>query len=100
MMALGKYVAWIFIRPVIHAEHDDRAHLRPQRIGRTAPLRRARHPHHVAMRTIGDEAVEPRFGLGHGVGLGEANGIEAARTRLFDQRGLDRGGVAQKSRSA
>jgi hypothetical protein len=52
------------------------------------------------MRTIGDEAVEPRFGLGHGVGLGEANGIEAARTRLFDQRGLDRGGVAQKSRSA
>jgi hypothetical protein len=42
------------------------------------------------MCAIGDETIKPRFGVGHSVRRGEADDVEAALSRLCDQRGLDR----------
>ena len=52
------------------------------------------------MQAFGEEAFEPRFGFRHGVGLGDAGDVEAARARFIDQRGFDLFGIGQKSRSA
>ena len=72
----------IVVGPVIHAEHDDGAHIGPQCIRRAAPFRGRLHPHHVAMQAVGEKAFEPRLGLGHGVGFGDADRIEAAQLCL------------------
>jgi hypothetical protein len=52
------------------------------------------------MCAVGEEALEPRFGFGHCVGLGDAGDIEAAQLRLLAQRSFDLGRIGQKSRSA
>jgi hypothetical protein len=52
------------------------------------------------VRTIGEEAFEPRFQFRRGVRFYNAERIEPARACLFGERGPDRGGFAQKSRSA
>jgi hypothetical protein len=52
------------------------------------------------MCAVGEEAFQPRLGLRHRVGLGDADRVEAARACLDDERGFDFFGIAQKSRSA
>jgi hypothetical protein len=52
------------------------------------------------MRAVGEETLEPRFGFRRGVRTGDAGDVEAARTRLRDERCLDLIGVGQKSRLA
>src|SRR4029077_9320706 len=59
-----------------------------------------RKPGHVAVRAIGKEAFEPRFQFRRSVRFRNAERIETARAGLFGERGPDRGGFAQKSRSA
>jgi hypothetical protein len=49
---------------------------------------------------IGEEAFEPRFQFRRSVRIRNAERIESARARLFGERGPDRGGFTQKSRSA
>ena len=79
----------------------DRAHLAATaRAAIAAALGGRRHPVHVAVRAVGEETLEPRFRLGDGVGPRHADDVEAVRARLLDQRGFDRGGIVQKSRSA
>ena len=90
----------VLVRPVIHAQHDHRAHVWPQRAGRGAALGRCRHPHHVAVGAVGEKTLQPRLGFRHGVGLGDAGHVEAACPRVFDERALDRFRLDQKSRSA
>ena len=72
----------IFVRPVIHAEHDHRADIRPQSQRRTAPLGGGCQPDHVAMRAVGDELLEPCFGFRHRFRPCHANSVEAAQARL------------------
>jgi hypothetical protein len=52
------------------------------------------------MRAVGKKPLKPRFGFRHSVWFGDTGDIEAAQLRLLAQRGLDRGGIGQKSRSA
>jgi hypothetical protein len=47
---------------------------------------------------FGQELLEPRLRQRRGVGPRYANGVEAARAGGLDQRCLDAGGMAQKSR--
>ena len=49
----------ILVRPVIDAEHDDRARLMPHRARIAAPLGIGRHPGHVAVRAGGEEFAQP-----------------------------------------
>jgi hypothetical protein len=51
------------------------------------------------MRAVGDEALEPLARLRRGVSAGDADRVEAGGARRLDDRLLDFGGVAQKSRS-
>jgi hypothetical protein len=90
--------AGVFVWPVIHAEHDDGAHLRPQdtRIG--AALLGVRHPVHAAMGTGIEPFTQTRGCLGNGVGPGDAAGVEAEVMRARAQP--VKKGAVQKSRSA
>ena len=68
------------VRPVVHAEHDDRAHLRPQRRGLGAPLQRLGHPVHRAVMAVGEEfgaAVRRASGIASGAVI--ATDVEAVR---------------------
>ncbi|GIK79543.1 MAG: hypothetical protein BroJett024_06480 [Alphaproteobacteria bacterium] len=85
--------------PVIDAEHDDRAHIRPELIWIAAALGMARQPVHVAVAAFGQEMLQSVPRLRNGIGRGDTERIEAMPERFRLQRGLDRTGVAQKSRS-
>ena len=52
------------------------------------------------MATVGDESLEALLRFGDGIRRRDAEVVEAVRARDFRQRGFDRGGIAQKSRSA
>ena len=52
------------------------------------------------MGAVGEESLEMFFRLGDGIRPSYANDAEALRVRLREKPRLDRGGVAQKSRSA
>jgi hypothetical protein len=52
------------------------------------------------MRAVGEKTFKPRFGIRHGIGLGDAGDVEAARLRVRDQRGFDFKLIVQKSRLA
>ena len=90
----------IIVWSVIHSEHDDGACLSPHGLRGSAALGSRCQPRHIAVRTIGEEAFEPRFQFGHGVGFGNAERIESARARSLRERSFDRSGLFQKSRSA
>ena len=81
----------IFIGPVIDAQHDDRAHARPQHARVHAPLGISREPVHVAMAAGIEEFAEMRAGLAEHAGIGDADAVEAERSRLARERGLDVG---------
>jgi hypothetical protein len=51
------------------------------------------------MRALGEELLEPRLRQRCGVGPRDANHVEAAGSRGFDQGCLDAGRIVQKSRS-
>src|SRR5690606_5134126 len=57
----------IAFRPVIHPEHDDRAHLWPEDARVAAALLRFRHPLHRGVPSLGDKFVQPlrrqRYGI-------------------------------------
>ena len=87
----------IVMRAVIDAEHDDRAHARPQRARIGAAVGVARHPIHVAVAAGFEECAEPRGRARDGVGPRHAEGVEAMRAGRFGERALGRG-RRQKSR--
>jgi hypothetical protein len=52
------------------------------------------------MRAVGKKTGETRFGFGNRIGRGNADGVEPAGLRSVAEGGLQRGWIAQKSRSA
>jgi hypothetical protein len=52
------------------------------------------------MPAFGDESLEALAHLRDGIGPRNAEGVEAVRARGIGERGLDRGGIGQKSRLA
>jgi hypothetical protein len=52
------------------------------------------------MQAFGEETGEVLLRLRNGVGMGDADRIEAMLSRYLSQRGLERVRVGQKSRSA
>ncbi len=70
------------IGPVVHPQHDHRARLAPQRLGRRAPLRRIGHPLHLAMPLAFERhselfrQVRPRIGARNAEGV-KAQGLGA-----------------------
>ena len=80
----------ICLRRVAHAQHDDRAHLRPQRGGAAAPVGVRRHPAHVAVPAGGEEFRQPLAGRRRRVGRRHAHGVKAERARLAYDRVLER----------
>ena len=93
-------------RAVVHAQHDDRAHVRPQspRVG--APIGRIGQPVHRAMLALGEEGGEAGRRLGDGVRRGDRHHVEAGGGGFpVDQRaeacrrGGSPGPCHQKSRS-
>ncbi len=57
------------------------------------------HPRHVAVAAFGEELAQPIERERDGIGTGHADDVEALRARRIRQRGLQRRGIAQKSRS-
>jgi hypothetical protein len=49
---------------------------------------------------FGDESLEALFRFGNGIRRRDADMVEAVFARGFLKRAFDRGGIAQKSRSA
>jgi hypothetical protein len=96
-LALLKDRERIAVRPVIQAQHDDGARVRPEHMRVRAPRCRAGEPCHVAMRATRDKFLEPRLRLRVRMRRRDADRVKALRTGLRDQRRLD---VGQKSRSA
>ena len=94
----------ILIGAVIDAEHDDRAHARPQHAWIHPPFGLRRKPVHVAMRAGIEEFAKIFAGIADRIGTGHADTIEAERLRFALERGLqigagEFGGLVQKSRS-
>ena len=94
----------ILIGPVIHAQHDDRAHVGPQRARIGAALRMRGEPVHVAMRAGREEIAKVPAGISEHAGSGDADAIESQRAGFACERGFQVGGSercvrAQKSRS-
>jgi hypothetical protein len=88
----------ILIGAVVDAEHDDRAHIRPQpaRIG--ASLRILRQPIHVAMGADLEKFVEVSCRVRDRVRRRDADAVEAERARFLRQRAAQIE-AAQKSSS-
>ena len=82
------------LRPVIHAKHDDGAHIRPELAGVGAARRICRHPIHVAVLAFAEPDGQPLRRLGNGVWRGNPAEIEAELARLGGES------LFQKSRSA
>src|SRR5262249_9156916 len=99
-LALRQNGEWVVIRSVIEAEHDDRAHIAPERAWVAAAGRRGLHPGHIALRAVGQEGFEASLGVRRGVGMRDAEHVEAVCTRFPRERSLERGRLRQKSRSA
>src|SRR5262249_55062492 len=81
-------------------QHDDGAHLRPQRARTAASLRRRCHPIHVTVRAFSQEVPQPLQRLRDRVWPCDAESIEAVMACRPRERRFERGGIAQKSRSA
>ncbi len=88
------------LRAVVEPEHDDGAHLVPQRARGAAPLGRRLHPGHVAVQTLGEESRKPRLGPGDRVGPHDTGDVEAVRAGKLADRPPAPGRIAQKSRLA
>jgi hypothetical protein len=102
--ALREYRQRILVRPVIDAEHDHRAYVRPQHARIGAAFRMSREPVHVAMCAGVEEAAEMLRGIRDRTRIGDADAIESERARFMDKRCLQIGGrklegCVQKSRS-
>ncbi len=72
----------IFIGPVIDAEHDDRAHVRPQHARIGAALGAGGEPVHVAMGAGVEEGAEMSACVDEYIRIGNANAIETQRARF------------------
>ena len=99
MQALSQDRQRIAIRAVIDAEHDDRAHVRPQHAGIAAPVGVFRHPVHVAVGAGGEEVAQPLGRVRDRVRPRDTDRVEALRARGLGERRLERG-RGQKSRLA
>ncbi len=67
----------IFVRSVIDAEHDHRAHIRPQHARIGAAFRIGGEPVHVAMRAGIEKGAEMFRGIRDRIGIGDADAVEA-----------------------
>ena len=85
---------------VVEPQHDDGAHLGPQRPRVAATLGRPLHPGHVAVQTLGEELRKPRLGPGDRVGPHDAGDIEAVRAGKLTDHPPALRRLAQKSRLA
>jgi hypothetical protein len=91
---------WIGVRAVVQPQHDDRAHLRPQR-ARIAAARSGRcHPFHVAVGAVSQELLQSLRRERNRIRPRDADGVEAMLPRGSHQRRFERRWIAQKSRSA
>jgi len=52
------------------------------------------------MRAVGEETLQPRFGVRYRIWLDNADRVEAVRAGPDDERRFEFFGIAQKSRSA
>ncbi len=98
--AVGQAVEWVLVRPVIDAEHDERPPLGPEHARVAAALGSLGHPGHGAVVAGGDGLGEAGGGVRNGIGRGEADRVEALGAGAVDDGRLQRGRIAQKSRSA
>jgi hypothetical protein len=89
----------IAVGAVIEADHDDGAHLSPQRARIAASLGRALHPFHLAVHALREELGEARRRAGDRVRSHDSGDLEPVRARERGDRALALRGV-QKSRSA
>ena len=90
-------------RPVVHAEHDDRPHVRPQHAGVGAARLGGGQPVHVAGAAGLQERAQTLRGLRDRVRRGDPAQVEAQRLGACREAGLQGAcvrGSGQKSRSA
>ena len=95
MQALPQDRQRIVIRAVIDAEHDDRAHVRPQHAGIAAPIGVSRHPVHVAVGAGGEEVAQPLGSARDRVRPRDTDRVEALRAGGLDERRLERGRASE-----
>ena len=74
---VGKVLQRIPGRAIVHGQHDDGAHLRPQHAGAGTPVCRFFHPAHGAVMAIGEKLCQPLRGLRDGIGPGDGEIIKA-----------------------
>ena len=99
MQALPQDRQRIAVRAVIDAEHDDRAHVRPQHAGIAAPVGVSRHPIHVAVGAGREEVAQPLGRARDRIRPRDADRVETLRAGRLDERRLQCG-RRQKSRLA
>ena len=87
----------VFRGAVVHPQHDDRAHLGPERARVAPPVRFRREPVHVALPAEGEKAPETQPRRLHGIGRGDARGIEAEPQGFPPDPLFDCDSVGQKS---
>ena len=75
----------IVVGAVVEPEHDDGAHLRPQRARIAAPLGGGLHPDHVAVGAFGEELLQPLLRQRRGVGPRDADHVEAVLLGFGDE---------------
>ena len=84
LVFLRQNIQRVAIRPVIHGEHDDRAHLRPQCLRVGPALFRLLHPFHTGVPPERQILAQPLFGKWNGIGAGDGNEIESSRAGFLE----------------
>jgi hypothetical protein len=79
----------IFARPIIDAEHDDRAHAGPQHAWVAAALRACCKPVHVAMAAQVEELAEILGRASGRTGIGHPDAVKAERAGFAFERGFE-----------
>ncbi|QTK79901.1 hypothetical protein AT6N2_C2270 [Agrobacterium tumefaciens] len=82
LVRFQKQVARVFLRAVIETEHDDGAHITPERFGFRPTRLGFLHPRHGAVVAIVEELPQPLRCKRNAVGYRDATEIEAERNRL------------------
>jgi len=83
LVRFGKQVARIFFRAVVQSEHDDGAHVAPQRFRFGTPGFRFLHPRHRAVIAVVEKLSQPFRRERNAVWGGDATEIEAERKRFL-----------------
>ena len=93
---VGEVRERVGVRAIVHAEHDDRAHIRPENARVCTPWRGLGEPIHIAGATGLYEGAQSLGRLWDGIRRGDAAEIKAERVRPLSELRFE----PQKSRSA